>query len=328
MWLILNSRVVGLCASAESVSELDHCQIGMTAIVMGDVNAVYTLGRAHRRQLLAARALSERSLLVRGLSFPRTKTIGDVYIDDLVICSILQFSDAHVDSSPTEVQRADDLYDFLQKPTHVGMSGGTLSGEFWEGRLDGVSGALGFPLERRVSLMLVTMLLSAMDVNRTLLRRLLRGWAFALTFRHEVFASLDLSCIAAATLPPSRRCPVNGALLDEFLLVTGLAPLLQPNLRVDPCETLHATGADGSSASITLADWLALYDLAEEKGERVRLDVKGERPLSNMHDGRAAAPLALELNWARMLSYRFFEGQTYQSLGTGQPDQPPQAGHT
>ena len=56
----------------------------MTAIVMGHVNAVYTLGRAHRRQLLAACALSERSLLIRGLSFPRTKTIGDVYIDDLV----------------------------------------------------------------------------------------------------------------------------------------------------------------------------------------------------------------------------------------------------
>ena len=73
----------------------------MTAIVMGDVNAAYTLECAHRRHLLAARALSGRSLPITGLPFPRTKTIGDVCIDDLVILSVLQqFSDVHVDSSP------------------------------------------------------------------------------------------------------------------------------------------------------------------------------------------------------------------------------------
>ena len=42
----------------------------------------------------------------------------------------------------------------------------------------------------------------------------------------------------------------------------------------------------------------------------MRLDWKGEEPPSNMHDGRAtaAAPLALELHWATMCSYRFFRG--------------------
>ena len=76
---------------------------------MGDVNAIYRLECAHRRQLRAA----------RGLPFPRTKTIGDVSIDDLVILSVLHFSDVHVDSSPIEVQRADVLYDFLQMPTNI-----------------------------------------------------------------------------------------------------------------------------------------------------------------------------------------------------------------
>ena len=51
----------------------------MTAIVMEGVNAVYTLECAHRRQLLAVLALDERSLLIRGLSFPPTKTIGRVH---------------------------------------------------------------------------------------------------------------------------------------------------------------------------------------------------------------------------------------------------------
>ena len=71
---------------------------------MGDVDAIYRLECAHRRQLRAA----------RGLPFPRTKTIRDVSIDDLIILSVLHFSDVHVDSSPIEVQRADVLYDFLQ----------------------------------------------------------------------------------------------------------------------------------------------------------------------------------------------------------------------
>ena len=44
---------------------------------------------------------------------------------------------------------------------------------FGGGPLDGVSGTLGFPLARRVSLVLVTMLVVAVGSNRTLLQRLL-----------------------------------------------------------------------------------------------------------------------------------------------------------
>ena len=78
--------------------------------------------------------------------------------------------------------------------------------------------------------MLVTMLISVAGVNRTLLRRLLGGWAFALAFRREVFASLDVSYTAATTLPPSRRCRQIGALLDELQLVTGLCQFVGDKL--------------------------------------------------------------------------------------------------
>ena len=109
----------------------------------------------------------------------------------------------------------------------------------------------GSPLERRVSLTPVTMLISAVGVNRTLLQRLLGGWAFAIAFRRKVFATHDVSCTAATTLPPSRRCRVNGALLDDLLLVTGLALLLETNFS-PPAETctlqthLRAAQADAS----------------------------------------------------------------------------------
>ena len=47
-----------------------------------------------------------------------------------------------------------------------------------------------------------------------------------------------------------------------------------------------------------------------------------------MRGGRAAAaPLALQLNRTALFSCRFFRTQAHQSLGTGEPDQPPQAGY-
>ena len=174
----------------------------------------------HRRQLLAARALNERSKD----SPSRAQRPWRRIFDDLVILSVLQFSNVHLVSPPIEVQRADALFDFLQMPANAGKSGSTLLGEFWGGRLNGVSGTLGFPLERQVSLVLVTMLIFEVGANRTVLQRLLGGRALALTFRREVFGSLDVSCTAATSLRPSRRCRLNRALLDELLLITGLAP--------------------------------------------------------------------------------------------------------
>ena len=170
---------------------------------------------------------------------------------------------------------------------------------------------------------------SAVGVHRTLLRRLLGGWAFALAFRREVFASLDM---AYTNLPPSRRCRLSGALLDELLLITKLAPLLETNSRAEPCEKLYAadaspSGAGGCFASISREDWLALCELAEEKCQHV--DWKGEEPPSSMRDARAAtAPLALKLNWTTLFFLPFLRRQAYQSLGTGEPDQPPQAHYT
>ena len=84
---------------------------------------------------------------------------------------------------------------------------------------------------------------------------------------------------------------------------------------MEPCEILYAadaspSGAGGCSASITREDWLALDDLAEEKGEHVRLDWEGEEPPSMLLDVRgAAAPLALKLKWTTLFSYLFLAGK-------------------
>ena len=84
--------------------------------------------------------------------------------------------------------------------------------------------------------MLITILIAAAGAHRTLLQRLLGGWASALAFRREAYGCLDVSYTAAATLAPSRRCQAERTQLDELLLVTGLAPLLQMTFRTEPCD--------------------------------------------------------------------------------------------
>ena len=134
----------------------------------------------------------------------------------------------HLNSSPIEVQRADALYDFMQVPS----KSCTLAGEFLGGVLDGVAGTLRFPLERRVSLKLITMVVAAVRVNRALLQRHLGGWAFALAFRLEVFASLDVSCTAATILPPT---------MMSLYLSQGSILCWKRTLRAEPCAKLYAT---------------------------------------------------------------------------------------
>ena len=51
---------------------------------------------------------------------------------------------------------------------------------------------------------------------------------------------------------------MNGASLDELVLVTGLAPLLETNLRADA----SLSGAGGCVTSSTREAWLALYEFA------------------------------------------------------------------
>ena len=82
--------------------------------------------------------------------------------------------------------------------------------------------------------MFAAVLVASEGVNRILLQRLLDGRVFALAFRREAFASLDVSYFAAALLPPCRRHSVKCGVLDELLL----ALLLRANFRAEPCDTL------------------------------------------------------------------------------------------
>ena len=99
---------------------------------MGDVNAVYTLDCAHRLQLLAARALNERSPLDSGTPLHGHKDDRGMYTLTISSFSAFRnFRNVHVASLPMEVRRADALNDFLQMPTNAGKSGSALTEMLW-----------------------------------------------------------------------------------------------------------------------------------------------------------------------------------------------------
>ena len=93
----------------------------------------------------------------------------------------------------------------------------------------------------------------------------------------EALSVLDVAFVAAECFPPRRRCAVESALLDELLVTTFLASLLDAGLWAQPHLQLFATdaspsGAGACSTPVSLELWNRLDDFSDDKGCSVRLD--------------------------------------------------------
>ena len=135
---------------------------------------------------------------------------------------------------------------------------------------------------------------------------------YALSYRREALSVLDVAFVAAECFPPRRRCAVEGASLDESLVTTFLAPLLDADLRAQSHLHLCATdasppGAGACSTPVSLELWTFLYDFSEEQGCSVRLvwDTGLMHPLEFRDSGAAVAGLVVDLPWVEIFSYRF-----------------------
>ena len=163
---------------------------------MGDTNAVTVLELAHHRDVA-----HPRKTATRGPEF------GDVYSDDSVLFSILHMSHLHELRNCPQAKRAEQMYSDKSETV--------FKAEFWGGALDGISGSLGFPMQRRVILMYV------LGVTRRSLQQTLGAWIFALSFKREARCCLDVAFMCARKLPTRNLVPACGALLDDLLLAEG-----------------------------------------------------------------------------------------------------------
>ena len=102
----------------------------------------------------------------------------------------------------------------------------------------------GFGMGRRVSLMLATVTGAARGLSGRDLRRLLGLWVYAFSFKREALSVLNAAFVAVECFPQRRRCAVEGASLDELLVTTFLAPLLDADIRALPpsplCDRLQS----------------------------------------------------------------------------------------
>ena len=213
-----------------------YAQLALAAVVMGDTNVVYPIQAAHRRQLLAAGALSTSSMLMRGLPFPCSETIGDVYTDHVAVMATVRYSELCFNCDMQRIQRADRMYKSLEMPLSVDKGySGTLA-ELWGAEIDGVTGRVGFPMERRASLILASVLGLVHGTNRAGLQQLLGGWNFVFAFRRELACVLDVADVAAQRFPPRRVSHLDGALVDELLRAASLSPLSGANIRAPAAD--------------------------------------------------------------------------------------------
>ena len=110
---------------------------------------------------------------------------------------------------------------------------------------------------------------------------------------------------AAQRLHPKLPCHVEGSLLDDLLLVYGLAPVLEADLRAAPHLELFATDASPSGATwISETTWRDLQDLT--KARRTRLDGGSEAPPRELTPARCAcAAIVALLPWSVSFQYKF-----------------------
>ena len=165
---------------------------------------------------------------------------------------------------------------------------------FWVGALDGIARTLGFTSCTRTSLTCVTLTGAVLGVTRTSLQQLLGARNFALSFRREALRRLDVAFLrrSDASHAPSHSS-YQRSTGNDLLLVCGMGPLLQADLRASPRLELFATDASPSGAGacvapVTSALWRTLYNLAEEQGEHVRLSWGGSSPPVELTPSRCA----------------------------------------
>ena len=126
----------------EEVDPCRYCQMAVAAVIMGDLNAVYAVESAHRRQPMSVGSLQTRSMLLPGCAFPRTSAVGDVYKEDLVIIAMVHFSRLYLNDDFVLVHRADALYESPGIVVSAKICGTVFEHEVWGGQLDGKRGKL------------------------------------------------------------------------------------------------------------------------------------------------------------------------------------------
>ena len=109
----------------ETVDPRQYCQMPVAAVLM----AVYAVEAAHRRELLSVGSLQTQTMLIPGCAFHRSATIGEVYIDDLVIQAMVHFFPIALEGLPNALIHCTNHWVWWSLRRYVGRRSNMRFGE-------------------------------------------------------------------------------------------------------------------------------------------------------------------------------------------------------
>ena len=298
-------------------------------VLMGDLNAVFIAQEFHINLLEDFKVFEQVMPLlgdfvwkrdetdlacVTGNTSSASKTYAGVYIDDFAAIASFPRKSLQDCWSPAEVkaQEVDEVYVAadLNRSKKKDVKDAVFS-KIWGPMLHGENHEFGTSRERRMLLATVSAKLLLKARRGAVWAACIGHWSNSLQTRRLAYSILQSFYPLLADLGLRKIKRVTGDPMDELLVLCCLRALLHADLSLPIYPIVAATDASEEAAGICTATavpttLIQLYDIAEFKGEHLRLD-GGTIEFTAAENLRLAhsALLSMPLSWKTCLRHVF-----------------------
>ena len=253
----------------------------LNIVAMGDLNSVDVAQATHEGVLTASGCLAAAEKLEYGNPVPRSSVWEGVYVDDHLVVGIVPKHKVAEESGPDYdlILRSREGYKSWELPTSDKKSY-TLQKKFvaWGTEVDSDKGTAAAPLDRRIQLFYLTLLvLSGPGITLKMFQSLLGSYVHPFSHRKELMCVFSRSYRWLQTLSVGRVYKVPHDIRDELLGAALVLPCAHADLRASLSSTLtcsDATQVGGGVTSVEVAGECAegLFRHGEHRGAYTRLD--------------------------------------------------------
>jgi hypothetical protein len=248
---------------------------------MGDHNSVCVAQLAHIGLLGRHGAFKHERAILYSKPLPRCKILQGIYIDDHVVLGVMKRDQLGKPDSPDRVivEKARAAYKSEGLPTSAKKSFDFKKNfTAWGTEVLGPKGLVGSPGEKRIQVLLLSLLTAAMTaVTKSVMQSLLGSLIFPLSHRKETMCTLSRVFAFVEHMHPQRaeRLPV---IIKEELVSAALNLMVATtNIRAPISTHITCSDATPQSAGAVACDLSldaseALFDFGETKGTYARLD--------------------------------------------------------
>ena len=249
---------------------------------MGDLNSVDVAQCTHEGILESGGAFSRERQMVYGRPLPRQKVFQGIYIDDHLIFGVVprsRVNDPEAADDTEVVAKTRSCYEGANLPISEKKCF-THKTDFtaWGTEVSSTRGACGAPAERRLQLLLLTLLaLSVPTCTKEALQSLLGSLIHPFMHHKSSMCLLGRAFRFVQEAPSDTAVKIPADVCDELLACALSLAVASTDIRAPVCTrvtcsdaTPTSLGTVESTVSRELAE--SLFDHAEQKGAYTRLD--------------------------------------------------------